>query len=83
MSGKKKKKKKKRPENVHELSDSPLSEDQRLLTSTTLRVNQFIYLFILGLHPHHMEDLSLGIQWELQLPAYATTISNARSKLHL
>ena len=33
----------------------------------------FIYLVFLGPHPWHIEVPRLGIESELQLPAYATT----------
>ena len=45
----------------------------------------FIYLFIfcfLGLHPWHMEVPGLGVESELQLPAY-TTATAMRSELSL
>ena len=32
----------------------------------------FYYLFVLGLHPQHMEVHRLGVEWELQLPSYTT-----------
>ena len=48
----------------------------------------FSYLFIyclfvfLGPHLRHMEIPGLGVQLELQLPAYTTAHSNARSLTH-
>ena len=42
----------------------------------------FIYLFIfLGLHPWHMEVPRLGIELELQLPAYTTSTATATPDL--
>ena len=35
----------------------------------------FIYLVFLGLHPWHMKVPGLGVQLELQLPAYTTAIA--------
>ena len=32
----------------------------------------FAYLFILGPHSWHMEIPRLGVEWEQELPAYAT-----------
>ena len=32
----------------------------------------FSFCFFLGLHPHHMEATRLGVELELQLPAYTT-----------
>jgi len=45
----------------------------------------FLFLIFLGLHPQHMEVPRLGVQSELQLPAYATTTAtaNAGSEPHL
>ena len=36
----------------------------------------------LGPHLWHMEVLRLGVEWELQLPAYTTAHSNTRSLTH-
>ena len=41
----------------------------------------FVFCF-LGLHPRHMEVPRLGVQLELQLPAYATAHGNTRSLTH-
>ena len=38
-----------------------------------LKFYLFIYLVFLGLHLHHMEVPRLGVESELQLPAYTTT----------
>ena len=36
----------------------------------------FLFLFVfLGPHLRHMEVPRLGVQWELQLPVYATAIA--------
>lgn len=46
-----------------------------------------IYLFFvccfLGLHPRHVEVPRLGVQLELQLPAYATAASHLRRVCNL
>ena len=34
--------------------------------------SKFSFFFLLGLHPRHMEVLRLGVESELQLPAYTT-----------
>ena len=39
----------------------------------TNSLSGFFLLFFLGLHPWHMEVPRLGVQSELQLPAYTTT----------
>lgn len=41
------------------------------------------FSFFLRLHLRHMEVLRLGVELELQLPAYTTATSDARSELHL
>ena len=41
-----------------------------------IKIKVFTFLFVclfLGLHPWHMEAPSLGVESELQLPAYTTT----------
>ena len=48
-------------------------------TKYCLLVYLFIYCF-LGLHPWHIEAPSLGVELELQLPAYTTATANARSE---
>ena len=40
----------------------------------------FLFFDFLGPHLQHMEVCRLGVQSELQLPAYTTVCSNARSK---
>ena len=51
------------------------------LCSFSLSFPFFLFLFLffcfLGLYPQHMDVPSLGIEWELQLPAYTTVHSNA------
>ena len=37
-----------------------------------LWVSFFFFFFLLGLHPRHMDAPGLGVQAELQLPAYTT-----------
>ena len=37
----------------------------------------FFFFGFLGLHPRHREIPSLGVELELQLPAYTTATSNA------
>ena len=54
------------------LSSSCCSKLPCFIVSFLFYLILFIYLFILGLHPWHMEGPRLGIQSELQLPAYAT-----------
>ena len=39
----------------------------------------FFFLVFLGLHSQHVEAPRLGVQSELQPPAYATAHGNARS----
>ena len=41
-----------------------------------------LFLVFLGPHPQHMEVPRLGVKSELQLPAYTTAHSNARSLTH-
>ena len=43
----------------------------RAVTTTTLK-EKFFFLSFLGLHPQHMELPRLGVESELQLPAYTT-----------
>ena len=41
-----------------------------------------VILFVfLGLHPHHMEVPRLGVELEVELPAYTTPIAMGGSKL--
>ena len=75
-----------------EVCDFKLSDNLPVTELTTSRVRMhrakahvlFIYLFIcfLGLHLRHMEVPRLGVESELQLPAY-TSHSNAGSEPHL
>ena len=37
----------------------------------------FIYLFFLGLHPQHIDVPRLGVEAEVQLPAYATVTATS------
>ena len=41
-----------------------------------------LYFGFLGPNVRHMEDPRLGVKSELQLPAYTTAHSNARSLIH-
>ena len=43
----------------------------------------FFFFFFLGPHPQHMEFPRLGVESDLQLPAYATSHSNWGSEPHL
>ena len=43
----------------------------------------FFFFGLLGLHLQHMEVPRLGVKSVLQLPAYTTGTSNARSEPHL
>ena len=43
----------------------------------------FFSLFFLGPHLQHMEVPRLGLELELQLPAYTTATATARSQPHL
>ena len=43
----------------------------------------FVCFAFLGLHSQHMEVPSLGVESELQLPAYTTAKGRAGSKSHL
>ena len=50
-----------------------LSTADAAVNKTYLVLSFFFFLFFfLGLHPRHMEVPRLGIESELQLPAYAT-----------
>ena len=40
----------------------------------------FSFLLFLGPHPWHLEVPKLGVELELQLPAYTTAHSNAGSE---
>ena len=65
--------------NLHELKSGPTGRKQRegLLAPTLcpdLSWHLFFCLF-LGLHPWHMEIPRLGVESELQLPAYATAMA--------
>ena len=45
----------------------------------------FIFIFyfcFLGLHQQHMEFPQLGVEWELQLPAYTASHGNTGSSSH-
>ena len=41
------------------------------------------FVLLLGPHPRHMEVPRLGVESELQLPAYATATAKAGSEPHL
>ena len=43
--------------------------------SLSLSLSFFLSFFILGPHPWHTEVPSLRVEWEIQLPAYATAIA--------
>ena len=43
----------------------------------------FSFFVFLGLHPWHMEVPRLGVEMELQLPAYTNSHSNSGSELRL
>ena len=43
----------------------------------------FFFFVFLGLQPRHMEVPRLGVELELQLPAYATVTGKAGPKLRL
>ena len=48
-----------------------------------ITLNFLILIFVfLGLHPQHMEVPRLGVELELQLPAYITAHGNAGSLIH-
>ena len=58
-----------------------------LINSTDLKIIAFIYLFIylilfLGPLLQHIEVPSLGVESDLQLPAYTTAHGNSRSLSH-
>ena len=42
----------------------------------------FVVFCFLGLHPQHIEVLRLGVQSELQLPAYATATTTDPSRIY-
>ena len=42
----------------------------------------FFFFFFLGLHPWHMEAPRLGVELELQLPAYDTAVSATYTEAH-
>ena len=48
-----------------------------------LTVDFFFFPIFLGQHSWHIEISRLGVKSELQLPAYITSHSNARSELSL
>ena len=49
----------------------------------TKYLRSFFFFFFSGPHLWHMEVSGLVVESELQLPAYTTVTSNARSELHL
>ena len=50
-----------------------LQRQHHFTYSQRTRVSFFIFIFCFsGLHPRHMEVSRLGVEWDLQLPAYAT-----------
>ena len=60
---------------------------QNLLCGTILGwlklLSIFFFFSVLGLHLWHMKVPRLGVELELQLPAYNRSPSNTRSKPHL
>ena len=46
-------------------------------------VSFFFFFVFLGPNPWHMEVPRLGVELELQLPAYSTATTTAESKPHL
>ena len=55
-----------------QLNVSPMETLHPMLNSLTLSPFFFLPFVFLGLHPRHMEVSRLGVQSELQLPAYPT-----------
>ena len=46
--------------------------EEDLLLTSSLPLPYFFFFFFLGLHPQHMKGPRLGVESELQLPAYTT-----------
>ena len=53
-----------------------------LISLIIIMLSLFIFAFFLGLHSRHMEVPSLGVELELQLPAY-TTATATRDPSHI
>ena len=52
------------------------------LTPSSPSCQVSVWFFLGGAHPHHMEVPRLGVQLELQLPAYTKAHGNIRSLTH-
>ena len=63
---------------LHQEKSDDMGQRQKIRTlhgvqwKTTSIFLQFLFFFFFGLHPWHMEVPRLGVECELQLPAYAT-----------